>query len=100
MDHAFEKLLTRPWISITEELPKGKRCVEFASHQSYGLANWDDEKGFYEGFVTCSRYEEAKHFYQYETWNDEVMYWREICMWPYNGTRGYDSELMKKYFRK
>lgn len=90
-----EKLKHRPWISIVDGEPT-MRCVEFASHQAYGLANWSKEKGFHEVFVTYGRSEEAEYS-KNEIWNDEIMWWREICDWPYYGTRGIDSETMSRF---
>lgn len=92
-----EKLHNRKWISIADELPLDRSCVEFASHQSYGLANWSKEKGFHEVFVTMGPYEEAEYFKDCQAWNGEVMWWRPICRWPYYGKQGYDAETMKHY---
>lgn len=92
-----EKLPYRKWKSIAEELPRDRSCVEFASHQNYGLANWSKEKGFHEVFVTCGRNEEAEYHKDPISWNCEVMWWREICDWPYYGERGCDAEIMKEY---
>jgi hypothetical protein len=92
-----ENLNSRPWISIADELPKDRQCVEFASHQYYGLANWSKEKGFHEVFLTSGPWEEAEYFKDCAAWNGEVMWWRPICKWPYYGERGCDADTMKDY---
>lgn len=92
-----ENLNSRPWISIDDELPKDRQCVEFSCHQYYGLANWSKEKGFHEVFLTMGPWEEAEYFKDCDAWNGEVMWWRPICNWPYYGIQGYDSENMKEY---
>jgi hypothetical protein len=92
-----ENLEQRPWISIADQLPRNKSCVEYASHQGYGLANWSDDKGFHEVFITLGPNEEAEYNKDCAAWNGEIMWWREICEWPYYGTRGYDAETMKHY---
>ncbi len=93
----YENLKDRPWINISEQLPQNKQCVEFASHQYYGLANWTKEKGFHEVFLTSGPFEEAEYFKDDFSWNSEIMWWRKICLWPYYGKRGCDSENMKDY---
>ena len=95
-----ENLNHRPWISIADELPPDKTCIEFASHQYYGLANWSNEKGFYEVFLTLGPYEEAEYFKDCNVWNGEIMWWRKICKWPYYGKQGHDCETMKVYIKK
>lgn len=92
-----ENLDKRPWISINEQLPEHGHCVEFATHQTFGLGNWDKDKGFTEVFITYGSSEHAEYFQSCGVWNGEIMWWREICNWPYYGKQGYDSELMKKY---
>lgn len=92
-----ERLTNRPWVSINDELPKDKQCVEFASHQCYGLANWSDEKGFHEAFTTYGPWEEAEYFKNCSFLNGEIMWWRPICSWPYYGQQGCDAETMKDY---
>ncbi len=92
-----ENLDIRPWFSISEKLPRNHSCVEFASHQSYGLANWDDKKGFHEVFLTLGPSEEAEYYKDCGAWNGEIMWWREICSWPYYGIQGYDAETIKDY---
>ncbi len=80
----------RRWIPITESLPTCKCCVEYASHQNYGLANFDPKKGFHEAFVTYGQWEEAELWKDNEISNDEIMYWRKIPDWPNYGKRGID----------
>jgi|ERR1700679_2587293 len=92
-----EVLDSRPWINISDELPPDKTCVEFASHDHYGLANWSKEKGFYEVFLTTGPFDEAEYYKDNNTWNGEIMWWRKICKWPYYGIQGYDANLMKYY---
>ena len=94
-----ENLPNRPWISISDELPKDGSCVEFASHH-YGLANWSDEKGFHEVFLTLGPWEESEYFKDISVWNHEIMWWRRICDWPYYGRQGIDAENMKKYCKE
>ena len=92
-----ENLPDRKWISIADKLPKDKTCIEFASHQYYGLANWSAEKGFHEVFLTMGPHEEAEYMKDCDAWNGEVMWWRPLCSWPYYGTQGYDAETMEMY---
>jgi hypothetical protein len=93
----YEDLKDRPWISIAEKLPRDGWCVEVAAHQYYGLANWTDEKGFTEIFMTQGPSEHAEHYKNHTHPNENVMYWREICSWPYYGTQGQDADTMQKY---
>lgn len=92
-----ERIPQREWKSIAVELPLDKSCVEFASHNYYGLANWSKEKGFYEVFLTAGPFEEAEYYRDPSVWNSEVMWWRPIPQWPYYGATGYDAESMKEY---
>lgn len=92
-----ENLPHRPWISIEDKLPPDKTCVEYASHQTIGLANWSKEKGFHEIFETFGPHEEAQYYNNITTTNHDVMWWRKICDWPSYGTRGCDSQIMKDY---
>lgn len=95
-----ERLPHRKWISIADQLPPDKCCVEVASHQVYGLANWSKEKGFYELFYTYGPHEEAEYAKNQWAWNGEIMWWRAICAWPYYGEQGCDAETMKGYERE
>ena len=92
-----EKLKHRPWISIADKLPDHNGCFEVACHNEYGLANWSNNKGFHDMFITSGPGEHADVYENHCCLNYEAMWWREICNWPYYGTRGCDSELMKPF---